>query len=98
MRIVSICFTVLLLAFMLISVYEVFVIPQEWASPLIPESIVKSMQLSYIIYAIFNFVFFIPALYISVKGRGLAGPKVLAILVGSYIASFFVLSYIVVNG
>ena len=98
MKIFSICLATLFFLLTVTALYEVFEIPKEWSSPLVPESIVKAMQQAYIIHTIVSFVFFCPALYIAIKRQRLAKFGLLAAISMLYIVTLLVISFIRVNG
>lgn len=98
MKVVAICLAVLLLILTITSFYEVYEIPKDWSSPLIPVSIVKDMQQAYIIYAVVNFAFFLPFLYVAIKRQQLASFKILGSIFLLYIVTILVISFIRVNG
>jgi len=94
MKVVSIFFAALLLVLTITSLYEIYEIPKEWSSPLIPVSIVEGMQKAYIAYAIINFTYFIPFLYVAIKRQRLAKAKILGTIFLLYIATIIVISFI----
>jgi len=98
MKVFSICLAALFSILTLTSLYEVFEIPKEFVSPLIPPSIVEGMQQAYIIYAVVSFAFFCPLLYIAIKWKQLAKTGLLIAIVLLYIVTLLVTSFIRVNG
>jgi len=88
----------LLLALTILSLFEIYEIPNEFSSPLIPSSIVNGMQRAYIIYAIINFIFFWPFLYIAIKRHQLAKFKILGTIFLLYIVTLMTISFIGING
>ena len=98
MKIISICLATLFFLLTVTALYEVFEIPKEWSSPLIPKSLVEAMQQANIIHTIVSFVFFCPLLYIAIKRKRLAKFGLLAAIVMLYIVTLLVISFIRVNG
>ena len=94
MKVVSIFLAALLFVFTITSLYEIYEIPKEWSSPLIPVSIVEGMQKAYIVYAIINFTYFIPFLYVAIKRQQLAKFKILGTIFLLYIATIMMISFI----
>jgi len=98
MKILSICLAVLLLLLTLASLYEVYEIPKDWNSPLIPTYFVDNMQQAYIVWAVINFIFFLAFLYVAIKRIQLARFKILGTIFLLYIATILITSFINVNG
>ncbi len=94
MKVVSICLAVFWLFLTIISLYEVYEIPKDWSSPLIPISIVGGMQQAYIIYSVINFMFFLPFLYVAIKREQLASFRILGGIILLYFATIAVISLI----
>jgi hypothetical protein len=94
MKTFSICLTVLFFILTIMSVYEFFEIPKDWASPLIPEEMVKGMQRAYLAYSIINFVYFLPSLYVTIKRDRLAKAKILVTIILLYIFTIMITSFI----
>lgn len=98
MKIISICLAVLWFLLTVTALYEVFEIPRDFISSLIPLTIVNGMQRAYIIYTIINFIFFLPFLYVAIKRKQLAKFGLLAAIFLLYIVTLLVISFIGVNG
>ena len=94
MKVVSIFLAALLLVLTITSLYEIYEIPKEWGSPLIPVTNVEGMQEAYIVYTIINFTYFIPFLYVAIKRQQLAKLKILGTIFLLYIATIMVISFI----
>ena len=94
MKVLSIFLAVLLFVLTAISLYEIYEIPKEWGSPLIPVSIADGMQRAYIVYAVINFTYFIPFLYVAIKRKRLAKLKILGSIFLLYVMTIMVISFI----
>lgn len=94
MKAASICLAILFVVLTLISLYEVYEIPKEFAIPNFPISMVKGMQKAYIVWTIINFTFSLPFLYVAIKRRQLAKFKILGTIFLLYIATILTISFI----
>ena len=93
MKTFSICLAVFFLLCTIDCVYRVYLLPSFFISPLIPKSIIPDMQRPFIIMAVINFAFFLPALFVAIKRKRLATPGIVCTIAATYVITIIVLRY-----